>query len=86
MLISKAFYRHLPFIHQSKALIEFSRNMLLSYFFGVIFGLKIKQKYVIFIDVLKYHVLGLKLVKIEGFLSFKKLDIFSLIVFFKMSY
>jgi hypothetical protein len=30
--------------------------------------------------------LGLKLVKSEGFLSFKKLNIFSLIVFFKMSY
>jgi hypothetical protein len=57
-------------MHQSIALVKFSRNMLLLNFFEVIFGQKILKtmlKYAFFNDVLKYHVLGLKSVKNESF-------------------
>jgi hypothetical protein len=60
----------IQFIHQSIALNEFSRNMLLLNFFEVKSGQKILKtmlKYLFLNDVLKYHVLGLKSVKKEGF-------------------
>ncbi len=56
------------FIHQSIALVEFSRNMLLLNFFEVISGQKILKTMLKY--VLKYHVLGLKSVKNECFWSF----------------
>jgi hypothetical protein len=57
-------------MHHSKARVEFSRNMLLLNFFEVISGqknLKNNVKDIFLNDVLKYHVLGLKSVKNEGF-------------------
>jgi hypothetical protein len=56
-------------LHQSKALVEFSRNMLLLNFFEVLAKkiLKTMLKYIFLNDVVKYHVLDLKSVKNEGF-------------------
>jgi hypothetical protein len=65
------------FIHQSKDLVEFSRNVMFLNFFWMIFGLKNpknKAKIRYFNDVLKFHVFGLKFVKSESFWSFKRLD------------
>ena len=57
-------------MHQSKALVEFSRIILFLKMF-VVFSApenpKNRVKYVFFNDVSKNHVLGLKLVKIDRF-------------------
>jgi hypothetical protein len=57
-------------MHQSNALVEFSQNMLFLKMFAVISVHKIPKtvlKYILFKDVSKNHVLGLKLVKSDRF-------------------